>query len=657
MVISTISLGCSFVFKVTPLQAQTDTLVKTLNEVTVHEEGVPETQNLATTLLQVRITKSEIERVPIQSLNDLLDRLQGLDIRQRGILNTQSDISYRGGNFDQTLILLNGFNMTDPQTGHYALNLPIPPDIINKIELFNNTTAFLYGTSPFSGLVNVITRPDTTNSLSLHLAGGMFGWLTTSAALNFKTGKFAHLLSVDYSRSDGYKHNTDFEVANVFYQNVARFKTGELEMQAGYSGREYGANGFYSLKYPDQYETVHTFFAGIRWKHVGKVFWTPSFYYRGNVDKFELVKNQLASKNNYHFNQAAGFNFLAYFFTVAGKTSFNADVRVENILSTSLGRHIAEPLPILYDTIQYRNFLLNLNSSISASQHYEKKGFIADLTLLFQHFSHLPKKAYLLPAGYLSYKISPKAVHNSFISSTFYLSGGMTMRMPTFTDLYYKTGDILGNDQLLPEKATTLEVGADLQLSKYDKPAYLTVSVSYFNRWGRDMIDYVKKDSDIVWRTINYTDITFYGIEGSIAYRPNFHYRDNFFITYIGLDYAYLHSDKESKGYQSRYVLDHLTHKLTFRLSHKIVKGLQLDYAFSWNKRKGEYTSYTTNPAGVLQPYPTCYLLDIRLSYSYKMLLFYVEASNVLNQKYFDLGDLEQPGVWIRGGIKCKLKI
>jgi len=653
--IATIALSCSFVAKPFTAQGQIDTMTHRLNELNVSEESVPETPNLASPLLQVSITKSEIERVAVQSLNDLLDRLQGLDIRQRGPLSTQADISYRGGNFDQTLILLNGFNMTDPQTGHYALNLPVNQDIIQKIELFNNTTAFLYGTSPFSGLVNIITRPDTSNSIAFHVAGGRFGWLTTGATLNLKSGKFSHLLSADYNQSEGYKHNTDFKTVNAFYQTIGNFGINELEIQAGYSGREYGANGFYSLKFPDQYETVHTAFAGAKWKHYGRVFWSPSFYYRTNLDCFELVKGQNPTKNNYHFNQTAGVNFLTYFFTKAGKTSFSADIRAENIFSSSLGTLLPKALKTLNDTIYYNYGKLNINSGISASQHYENKGWIADLTLLLQHFTHTPQKVYLLPAAYLSYKLKTQTEHHNLLSATFYLSGAGTMRMPTFTDLYYKTGDVIGNSDLQAEKAYTVDIGTSLHLSKIGKNPYLTISMAYFNRWGLNMIDYIKSDTDTKWRSINHTAIHFQGVEASICYRPYLHINPHFFITNILIEYTFLHSDKESKGFQSRYVLDHLVHKLALQINHRIYKGLSIDWIFSINKRQGEYTSYQTDVTGALTPYPIAYLLDIRLSYTYKILNFYVEATNVLNQRYFDLGDLEQPGIWLRGGIKCKI--
>lgn len=95
-----------------------------MDEVVVTASRTPVEAQKATRIVTV-ISKSDIARTPAQNLNDLLRNIPGVDIRQRGPMGTQADISIRGGTFDQTLILLNGVNVTDPQTGHHNLNLPV----------------------------------------------------------------------------------------------------------------------------------------------------------------------------------------------------------------------------------------------------------------------------------------------------------------------------------------------------------------------------------------------------------------------------------------------------------------------------------------------------------------------------------------------------
>ncbi len=52
------------------------------------------------------ISSDEIALMPVQNLEDVLEYITGVDIRQRGTFGVQSDISIRGGNFEQTLIML-----------------------------------------------------------------------------------------------------------------------------------------------------------------------------------------------------------------------------------------------------------------------------------------------------------------------------------------------------------------------------------------------------------------------------------------------------------------------------------------------------------------------------------------------------------------------
>ena len=57
------------------------------------------------------IEKTEIQKLPVQNVDELLESVSGFDIRNRSVGGTQADISIRGGSFDQVLVLLNGVNI------------------------------------------------------------------------------------------------------------------------------------------------------------------------------------------------------------------------------------------------------------------------------------------------------------------------------------------------------------------------------------------------------------------------------------------------------------------------------------------------------------------------------------------------------------------
>ena len=95
-------------------QVQPDSVSTELNyqlqDIEVTSERVPLTFSVAPRLVTV-MTKEDVSAATVQSINDLLEYAVGVDVRQRGEMGVQSDLSVRGGTFDQITILLNGINI------------------------------------------------------------------------------------------------------------------------------------------------------------------------------------------------------------------------------------------------------------------------------------------------------------------------------------------------------------------------------------------------------------------------------------------------------------------------------------------------------------------------------------------------------------------
>lgn len=90
-----------------------------LDEVLVTGSRAPLTALQSAKIVTV-ISRDDIQRAEAASINDILKLATGVDVRQRGGFGVQTDISINGGTFDQITILLNGVNMSSPQTGHNA---------------------------------------------------------------------------------------------------------------------------------------------------------------------------------------------------------------------------------------------------------------------------------------------------------------------------------------------------------------------------------------------------------------------------------------------------------------------------------------------------------------------------------------------------------
>ncbi len=145
---------CTFAYA----QQQNDSIaVKQFNEVIVRSTRIdlPLSENARS--IQI-ITKENIGQAGVTNVADLLQQVAGVDIRRRGIAGTQADLYIRGGSFDQTLLLIDGIKLDDAQTGHHTLNLALPLEVIERIEIIKGPAARIFGQNAFTGAINIVTK-------------------------------------------------------------------------------------------------------------------------------------------------------------------------------------------------------------------------------------------------------------------------------------------------------------------------------------------------------------------------------------------------------------------------------------------------------------------------------------------------------------------
>ena len=215
-----------------------------LEEVVVTGSRAPLTLAESAKIVSV-ITREDIHRAAAESINDILKLAIGVDVRQRGGFGVQTDISVRGGNFDQITILLNGVNISSPHTGHLSADFPVSPEDIERIEVLEGPAARVYGTNAFNGVINIVTAvPESAPSLrgraggeaTLHLSAGQYGYANGNASLVKSFGSTHHLLSGGYTRTDGATPNSYFSSSRVFYHGSAQMgDNATLNGQLGYS--------------------------------------------------------------------------------------------------------------------------------------------------------------------------------------------------------------------------------------------------------------------------------------------------------------------------------------------------------------------------------------------------------------------------------------
>jgi len=610
-----------------------------LDEIEVDAESQEPMMESELTRIIAVVSKSEIERSSAQSLNQLLDAIPGVDVRQRGAHGTQADLSIRAGSFDQVLIMLNGINISDPQTGHNNLNLPISLQNIERIEILEGAGLRYNSEGAFSGAINIVTKDVSTTGLEAKTVYGDFNFWNAEAAFNLKQKKLSHQLSLNYTSSDGYKANTDFETKRIYYRSQYHQHKTSADFQLGYIDNGFGANSFYSASYPNQYEQVSNIISSLT-VHTGeRIKFSPKIYYKRAFDRFELFRNMedaasWYSGHNYHQTDVWGTGSELKFSSALGHTNIGIDLRNERIRSTVLGEDLERTIqhPQI-DSVYFTKGKSRVNLNAFGNHTFAWKNWIIGTNLLLNYNGISEKISPYLGLD-LSYEINSNIALKASVNQSF--------RMPTFTELYYNGSQNIGNPDLVQEEAITYDLGVD-----YHGP-FMRIHSSIFYRRGEDIIDWVKESADDEkWQTMNYSQVNTAGFESRLSLFPEQLWSVLSFIEKAEASFSFNHSEVVEQEYISYYALDYLKHKLTLSGDFKIAEAWRLSLTAQHQERH--------NPTDASSLYEPFWLCDAKLIYGRKHISPFIEISNVFDTTYYDYNHLPQAGRWAMIGLKWKI--
>ncbi len=611
-------------------------LEEELDEVMVTASKTESPANRAAKLVTV-ISKKEIAKAPVKSIQDLLVYFANVDVIQRGGNGVQADISIRGGSFDENAVLINGINLSNSQTGHYSFDLPISLSDIERIEIIHGPSALIYGAGAFSGGINIITKKEISERLYAKIEGGMHKLRGFEMRGGANLGITSNTLSVSSNSSDGYMANTDYNMYNALWQTRFNFsRQSRLDLQLGYNDKQYGANNFYSGKHPNQYERTSSYMGTLKGEFGDKLKFIPILFWNRHKDQFDLIKDTDTGRN-YHQNDMYGANLILSYRSFLGTTNLGGEWRREEIMSTKLGYPMAKPHG------KYTMYDDRTNTSITL----EHSASIGRLTLsggvMMYHTSLLEGKYKFYPSASVTYRATDRFNLSS--------SWSMSTRIPTFTDLFYTTETHNGNSGLKPERSQSI----DLAL-KYNTD-YFSAYVTGFLQWGRDMIDWVKaQPTDEKWSSWNLSKLNTQGIEAGVRFplaslMPALGENSS-----LNIDYTRMHQNHDARDLISNYALNYLRDKFTVRFDHQLCKNLSAGWYFRYQKRMGMYEKYVGKNKIGDESYPAFSTLDLKLNYNYKDMSFNLNLNNIYDTQYFDLGNIPQQGFWLSAGVVYRLK-
>lgn len=467
----------------------------------------------------VRVLPARRLNPPAFMLDDVLRMDSSLDLQQRAPGAVQSGASIRGGTFGQTLVLLNGFRLNDVQSANHNMDVPLPLDAVDQVEVLRGSGSTLYGSDAIAGAVNFIARPPEASEFRFRAAAGNFGINQQRGSWSMAARRWSGQLGFAREFSSGFRENRDFR--NLSLSAVSRVRTafGDSELILAHNDRPFGADRFYGDF--NSWERTRTWFAGLRQPLGAKT--EAAFAFRRHTDLFVLYRDRPEVFTNRHAVESYQGSLRRR--ETLGRNArlhYGVEVYRDSIASTNLGRHDRARSAgyVAYDVRAWRRLSFTVGGR--EELHRNVRGeFSPSASVGFWVWQRLKLRA----------------------------SSSRAFRLPAFTDLYYHDPANRGSPGLRPETAWTHEAGLD-----WNAGSRIRGEATVFQRRERDGIDYTRASPGDIWRATNFRRLHFTGVEAGLEAMARREQRVE--VRYTGLRGV----QRAAAGVMSRYTFNYLIH-------------------------------------------------------------------------------------------------
>ena len=570
------------------------------------------------------LSGADLEDSPVRSTAEQLQQIPAVIVSQRQTFGVQSDITVRGSTFEQVQVLLDGLDLSDPQTGHHLLDLPLARQDVRRLEVLPGHGSSLYGSGAFGGTVNVVPwrpgeRTGGHDGARLELGGGGDGTWNAAASLDLADttadgGATGARLSLTRFRTDGYDviqddgseawggNDADRWTATGAVSHEADW--GRTDVFAGYAERSFGALDFYT-PYPSWERTRTLVVAGGLTGDVSdRLTLRPRLYLRRHMDRFVLLRDNPDVYTNDHLTNKVG-----------GELRGLVDLDERHILAASV--------EAAYEDIDSRG-LRGGTFTTALGNHLRRRLSMAVEVdrvrgpVLWQVGLRLDRrtghKARLTASGAISLTVSDRLTVRAGVGNVF--------RVPTFTDLYYEDPGNRGDPNLVPETGWAWDAGLEYGFGPW------TERVTYFERREHNLIEWARPAAATIWQVMNIAEGTVRGVEAQTIWR---HSRGHS----LGVAYAWLEKTTTlPTGFVGKYALLAPRHRLTAQATVQLPWRLTATVS-------GRYLEHTGGP----DDFRHLFVLDGRLGWTGPDGWFAaLVGTNLLDRRYEEVPGIQMPG-------------
>lgn len=620
-----------------------------LDTVLVSSSNIPMKLNQTGRNISI-ITSKDLNQIPANSLDEILQTVTGLEVQSRNGFGAQADILLRGSTFNQVLVLIDGMKMNDPLTAHFNGNIPVSKSEIHSIEILRGPAAAMFGPDAVGGVINIKTKTFSSQNNDDDSIDGelMFGdrQLVKSSS-GFSINK------------EGLKVGGGLNITRSIGEEIAEKVIDETTTLSSYSN--YFDIKTAGLSFSKKFSNGLTAAARLAYDH--RNFSARYFYTTSTFDKsIETTQNYWS-----HFKLSKIGDKSISDFNVAYK--YNTDLFIFSPDFPSTNEHVTDFLNV---TINH-DLTLNEMWRIKAGVQFDKRTIESNDrgdhedshygAYIMGHFLPNDKlsASLSLRADYddnFDFELSPQ-LNASYTLDKLVLraSAGRSIRAADYTERYVSNnlmnlspGRSLGNPNLSAEESWSEELGFDFLPNPQ-----LMIKGTIFARQSSALIDYVlKNESDIngigslqtgenYFFAQNISDVQTNGIELEVQYNTQLG-------TGLGLNtslgYTYLDTSNDAEEI-SVYISSHAKNLINAKMfvNHEV---FQIGLTALYKDRAEQFAP------GIDEQLEESYLLlnaILGLNIS-KNLSVSLQMNNIQDVEYANILGAKMPGRWFMGGLR-----
>lgn len=611
------------------------------------------------------ITQRDIQTMPVNSVDELLRSLPGVNINARQGFGVQADVGIRGSTFSQVLFMLDNVPLNDPLTSHFNTNIPVSLSEIGQIELVRGPASASFGADAVGGVIHIKTRGylrrqiDAGNDLDTNvfadIGAGQHNLLTGDLGIDLHKNRWRFSTSVRHVSSDGEElqnpvfepgsseeetYDNYFEMTN--YTAALSYRlTDDLTVytRGGLDKRDFSARYFYTRSTFDKSEEQ----ISSRWGLGAITFERGSHRsefnvsYRNVDDTFDFIPGVITP--NEHTTDQLFLN-LSHQLEFSGESVSNRFnyIRVmvggqyldKQIQSTDRGNHQTDMGGIY--SIGHFSWVNGL--SITASTRVQ--------------FDSIASTEFL-PQLSASYDLGDVTLRGS---------AGRAIRVGDFTERYISSqisnlapGRNIGNPDLQPERSWTVDAGLDWRPGNRIK-----LSPTVFYRTSSNLIDYALTNSNDITNADNLrpNETYFYAMNIEQSSAVGFEFLSDAVLNLgnsqsVGVQTGYTYIRTTSNGESpSKYIANHPKHQVNLGLQFNTSRG-SIHSENSYRVRSEESAELIDGEV------PNGYFisnLNLQASPGWSPAMLYVRIMNLTDTQYQEILGAPMPGRWVMGGLK-----